>query len=162
MSDIDITLTDNSALILSEFEAAVTRALERCGLKAEGYAKDLCPVDSGILRDSITHEVGYDGDNSVAVGTVKKYAVYVEMGTGAYVSGGRNGWWVYVPGSGSSGKSNGKTYSYEQARRIMMMLRSKGLDAHMTCGQPPKPFIKPAVADHAQTYNNIIKDELGG
>ena len=135
MGDIDITLIDNSALILSEFEAAVTRALERCGSQAEGYAKDLCPVDTGTLRNSITHEVGYDGDNSVAVGTDEKYAVYVEMGTGIYASGGRDTPWSYQDAKGNW---------------------------HTTRGSPAQPFIKPAVADHAQTYNNIIKDELGG
>lgn len=31
---------------------------------------------------------------------------------------------------------------------------------HWTAGNPAQPFLKPAVADHAQTYRNIIEDEI--
>ena len=31
---------------------------------------------------------------------------------------------------------------------------------HMTHGQRAQPYIKPAVADHAQQYHKIIKSEL--
>ncbi len=35
--------------------AAIARGLEEMGLVAEGYAKAGCPVDTGRLRNSITH-----------------------------------------------------------------------------------------------------------
>ncbi len=60
-------------------DAAVDRALEMCGLKAEGYAKKLCPVDTGNLRNSITHQ--QEGDSVEIIGTNVEYAAYVEMGT---------------------------------------------------------------------------------
>lgn len=57
---------------------AIERALETCGLAAEGYAKRLCPVDTGNLRNSISHAV----EGHVAyIGTNVYYAPYVEMGT---------------------------------------------------------------------------------
>lgn len=37
---------DYSDEVLEAFDEACLRALERCGLQAEGYAKDLCPVDT--------------------------------------------------------------------------------------------------------------------
>ena len=79
---MNVRLTDNSAEALAELERAKARALETIGLKAEGYAKRLCPVGTvestgikgyrgGTLRNSITHVV--DGD-TVAVGSNVEYA----------------------------------------------------------------------------------------
>ena len=41
--------------VLVGLEAAKAKALETIGGKAESYAKRLCPVDTGNLRNSITH-----------------------------------------------------------------------------------------------------------
>ena len=49
-----------------------------CGKIAESNCKELCPVDTGRLRNSITYEVSEDG-KSVIVGTNVKYATYVEF-----------------------------------------------------------------------------------
>lgn len=37
-----IEITDNSHLVKKEMQLAVLRALEKCGLTAEGYAKKKC------------------------------------------------------------------------------------------------------------------------
>lgn len=68
-----IAFEDNSDEVLKAFEAAWSRGLERIGLQAEGYAKDLCPVDTGALRNSISHKVD-DGEPAVYVGSNLKYA----------------------------------------------------------------------------------------
>lgn len=57
-----ITLEDHSAEVYKELEAACQRALEKCGLVGEGHAKKLCPVDTGNLRNSITHTVADNGE----------------------------------------------------------------------------------------------------
>ena len=75
---MDVKFTDNSAEILEAFEQATARGLEKIGLTAEGYAKRNAPVDTGRLRNSITHEV--DGQE-VYIGSNVKYAPYVELGT---------------------------------------------------------------------------------
>lgn len=67
--------TDEAVSLMKE---AVARGLEAVGLQAEGYAKMLCPVDTGRLRNSITHTS--DGE-SAYIGTNVEYAAYVEMGT---------------------------------------------------------------------------------
>ena len=60
-------------------EESILQALEMIGLKAESYAKMKCPVDTGLLRNSIAHAVG-KGEYTVYVGTNVEYAPYVEMG----------------------------------------------------------------------------------
>lgn len=68
-----VVFNDYSADVLNEFHDAVLRALERCGEQAEGYAKDLAPVDTGNLRNSISHKVD-DGEPAVYIGTNVEYA----------------------------------------------------------------------------------------
>lgn len=130
-----VTFNDYSDEVLAAFDEACLRALERCGLQAEGYAKDLCPVNTGALRNSITHKVD-PGEPAAFIGTNSEYAAYVEFGTGSHSSTGGGtpkSHWVYM-----------------------------GDDGEFHIGKPmkPRPYLKPAVANHVGTYRNIIKDEL--
>lgn len=80
---VDLKITDYSAEVLAEMGDAVLRALERIGSQGEGYAKDLCPVDTGRLRNSITHQV--DEENSaVYVGSNVSYSITVETGAAPF------------------------------------------------------------------------------
>lgn len=99
---------DNRAQFQNAFNKALARALEEIGLAAEGYAKRLCPVDTGRLRNSITHVTSY-GAKAVCIGTNVEYARYVEYGT----------------------------------RK-----------------QKPQPYLRPAAADHQETYRSILKRNL--
>jgi len=74
-----VTFTSHKAEVLSALDKAKATALEIIGGKAESYAKKLCPVDTGNLRNSITHE-RYD-ENTEVVGTNVEYAPYVCLGT---------------------------------------------------------------------------------
>lgn len=126
---------DYSDEVLEAFDESCLIALERCGLAAEGYAKDGCAVDTGDLRNSITHKV-VASEPAVYIGTNKKHGPYVELGTGRFSSTGGGtpkDHWVYM-----------------------------GDDGKFHIGKPmkPQPFLKPAVADHVGTYRNIIGDEM--
>ena len=77
---MNVQFTDNSKEVLEEMQQSVVRALEKCGLVAEGYAKKLAPVDTGNLRNSITHDVD-DGEPAAYIGTNVEYAPYVCLGT---------------------------------------------------------------------------------
>lgn len=77
---IDVTIKSNADLIKRAAPDAIERALEAIGLQAEGYAKMLCPVDTGRLRNSITHTVDVT-EQKAYIGTNVEYAAYVEMGT---------------------------------------------------------------------------------
>ena len=71
--------TSYSRQVESAVQDGVIRALEICGGKAEKYAKKLCPVATGTLRDSITHAAV--SENTEAIGTNVSYAPFVEIGT---------------------------------------------------------------------------------
>ena len=134
MLTMNIQFTDNSKEVLEAMQQAAVRALEKCGLTADGYAKRLCPVDTGNLRNSITHTVDEE-EPAAYIGSNAEYAAYVELGTGKYISGGRPTPWVYQDEKGNW---------------------------HRTHGQKAQPYLKPAVSDHANTYRKIIEDELKG
>lgn len=69
---------DNTEQVLSAMEKAIKRGLEAIGLTAEGHAKKETPVDTGRLRNSISHAVE---DKAAYIGTNVEYAPYVELGT---------------------------------------------------------------------------------
>lgn len=131
----DVEFIDNSDEVKSEMRSALLRGLEKCGFVAEKYAKKRCPVDTGNLRNSISHAV-VDGDSPAAyIGTNEEYAPYVELGTGRYYPGGRPTPWAYQDAEG---------------------------EWHWTRGNKAQPFLKPAAADHAKQYRDIIESELKG
>lgn len=81
--DIDgllIINENNTEIVTQGLHDGVIQALEMIGLACEGFAKRLCPVDTGRLRNSITHIVNPE-DKSVSTGTNVEYAEYVENGT---------------------------------------------------------------------------------
>lgn len=65
--------------VISATLSAADRALEKMGGTAETYAKMKCPVDTGRLKNSITH-VKSSSEKAVYVGTNVSYAPYVELG----------------------------------------------------------------------------------
>lgn len=73
---MDIKIVDNSDKFINAKNDAVKKALEEIGLIAEGYAKVDCPVDTGRLRNSISHAtVG----NDEYIGSNVEYAPEVEL-----------------------------------------------------------------------------------
>lgn len=70
--------------IKREVDQKVLKALETIGLKAEAYAKksltEQHAVDTGRLRNSVTHEV-FAEKKEVHVGTNVEYGPYIEFGT---------------------------------------------------------------------------------
>ena len=74
----DIKFTSNVNDILSALEKGKRNALTAIGATAETYAKKATPVDTGRLRNSISHTV--DGE-AAYIGSNVEYAPYVELGT---------------------------------------------------------------------------------
>lgn len=110
----------------------VSKALNRACLVVENEAKKLCPVDTGDLRSSITHEVHNDVG---IVGTNKEYAPYVEFGTGIFA----------VEGNGRD-----TAWSYQD---------DKG-EWHTTVGQKPQPFLETAIQTKRKLVIKVFNDEI--
>lgn len=127
-----VDIQDNSKEVSAEIKAALLRGLEKIGLVAEGYAKKLCPVDTGNLRNSITHRVDQE-EPAVYVGSDSEYAAYVELGTGKHYPGGRPTPWAYQDAKGNW---------------------------HWTAGNKAQPYLKPAAANYAAQYRQIVEDEM--
>ena len=129
----NVTILDNSDLVKDAKDEAIERALEAIGLAAEGHAKVACAVDTGRLRNSISHDTDQD---TTYVGTNVEYAPYVEFGTGKFAeSGGRTTPWRYQDDNGNW---------------------------HTTSGQKPQPFLRPAITEHTAEYEKIAEMYLKG
>ena len=110
----------------------ISKALNKACLVVENEAKRLCPVDTGDLRNSITHEVD---DGVGIVGTNKEYAPYVEYGTGIFAveGNGRDTPWSYQDDEGNW---------------------------HTTIGQKPQPFLEPAARIKKKLVIKVFNDEI--
>ena len=133
---------DNTDKILDELNLKKQVVLEMIGLKAEKYAKALCPVGTpestgkkgyrgGTLRNSITH--GIENGDTAYIGSNVEYAPYVELGTGPNFQSPPE--WEQFTAQRGSGARKG--------------------------GIKPRHFLRDAIQDHKSEYNDIIKSELG-
>lgn len=75
---VQIEMTDNSPEVLATVGKAVARALMMMGATAEGHAKAKAPVDTGRLRNSITHQ---ELSDATVIGSNVEYAAAQELGT---------------------------------------------------------------------------------
>ena len=73
---MDVKITDNSNEVLNELNDKIKLILSAMGETAEKYAKLDCPVDTGRLRNSITHA---EDNKSTYIGSNVEYAQDVEL-----------------------------------------------------------------------------------
>lgn len=80
-----IIITDNLDEVLKGLSNAIEKGLVDIGAKAQSYAREITPVRTGTLRNSIGVEVKPD-EKEVYIGTMidkfpeKPYGKYVELG----------------------------------------------------------------------------------
>lgn len=79
-----VEINDNTKKLMKQLGEEVEIILKTVGEKAEGYAKTQCPVDTGRLRNSITHR---EDDGTVYVGSNVEYAADVEFLDRAHKTG---------------------------------------------------------------------------
>ena len=124
------------------------QGLETCGLVAEGYAKKLAPVGTpestgipgyigGLLRGSITHAL-----------SGKQPAISTYQDNAGKRRGSYSGTAPEESGSNKISVYIGTNVEYAPYQELGTI--------HMAA----QPFLKPAVADHANTYRKIIENEL--
>lgn len=122
----------------------ITKACMLVERQAKINAQSLSEGD-GTLAGSIASRIDdYEG----VIYTPLFYAPYVEYGTGIEAKDGKGRQdvpWVYVEHSGQESGNAQKSYTYETALQAVAILKGKGLDAHLTYGQKPQPFMRPAL-----------------
>ena len=158
MSDFEINITDNSGEILKELQDKIPTVLEAWGLQGERNAKKYCTVDTGRLRNSITHAVSGKGS---------KTYTYSEQ---------------YQKGSGKDGKKRKSlskkqreaTQTTETIPEIPASENAVYIGTNVSYAAPveaghilpnggyvaPKPFLKPSLEDHIDEYKAIAKRYL--
>lgn len=132
----DFRLVNNKEQILNALKEKAPVALEACGLAAEGYAKRLAPVDTGLLRNSITHAL--DGEATAI-------ATYTDN-----------------PGI-QHGEYSGSTPAESGHARAVYLGTNVEYAPYVEMGTSrtdPQPFIQPAIADHAGQYKKLIQSYL--
>lgn len=153
-----VEITDNTGQVLASMKAQVARALDIIGGKAETYSKGLCaprgpkgnamPNDiTAPLRNSITHVVDEE-KKQVAIGSNQPMAAYVELGTGKLYEPPEEWLQTTVQKGTHSGLDKWIFYD-EKEKRFRIGLPMS-----------PTPFLQPAIKDHLDEYEEIIKSEL--
>lgn len=158
INGLDIVLDKlNKFAETSKVEGAVKKAT----LFLEGEVAQLAPKGrTGELQQSITSRVN---NLTGEVYTPLEYAPYVEYGTGLFATGEGGGRkevpWVYVEGQESSGRAK-TIHTKESAEQAVAWLKEKGLDARMTYGEKPQPFMRPALDNNRKEILQILGSAL--
>ena len=132
---MNVTVEDHSAEVIAEKNDAIDRALEAIGQQAVGYAKLLAPVDTGLLRNSLTHAV------SGKPTAITEYKASKGDGNGTY---------------------SGSAPDDEEAVYVGTNVEYAPYVEYGTRRSAAQPFLKPAVVDHADEYKKIAKKYLKG
>lgn len=132
-SDFNKRLQD----LMKSFPEKLAERIENACLTVENSAKRFCPVDDGILRASISHQVETNADEvSGFIGSNLDYAPYVHQGTGLYSK------------SGNGRKSVPWTY------------RTADGKFYKTKGQKANPFLMKAIDSNRQEILEYLKGVL--
>ena len=149
-----LTIKDNhKEEILEAMKNQVAIALEAVGAQAENYAKMKCPVDTGLLRNSITHAVA---GNPAAV---RSY--HAKYGSNRTNKGNRRLATSKNAGNVGVGQYSGTIgEAGEQAVYVGTNVEYAPYVEYGTSNQHEQPFLKPAVMNHIREYNQIIQEYM--
>lgn len=140
----DVKIIDHTKEAIEAKDEAVERALEIIGGLMERYAKQNCPVDTGLLRNSITHAT--DGHRPSA----ERYHADSEkngsMGIGYYQG--------EIPPEPDGKRSVVVGTNVVYARIIEFNEKMKHVSGRAH-------FIRDSVATHIAEYKKILERELG-
>ena len=133
------TFIDHSAELNKKLEAAIKRALTIIGGTAETAAKERCPVDTGLLRNSITYALGGEPPH------ISEYKDKKQEQRGSY--------------KGTAPKDNKGEYSVYIGTNVQYAPYQELETVKMPNGNP---FIRPAIESNTQAFKQIIQGELSG
>lgn len=135
MAEIKIVV-DNIDAVINAKDEAIRTALEAIGIQAEGRAKAGCPVDTGLLRNSITHALDGGGASTES----------------------------YSDNSGSQhGSYSGQTESEPEGRASVYIGSNVEYAPYVedgARGRSPKHMLRNALANYQSEYVEIIQKML--
>lgn len=151
---MSVEFHDFSIKVKEAIEDAATAFLYEAAGELEAQVKRNIPNKGNWntkLKQSFRHIVD-EGKLQATIGSPMERALWNEYGTGEFSDspkGGRQGYWVYVRDSASADGNSytykgGKQYTLEEAKQLVAMMRSDGLDAWYTKGQTPKRSMRMA------------------
>lgn len=139
-----VIIDDNSKFISQKQKEQLYKALEAIGQRCRDYAKVEAPVDTGELKRSIDYEA--DKRLILTVGSTAEHAPYVELGTGPhYIKPPK--WMTNLAQKGHHTSDPWWYLNDEGGWSLGWFVTSR-------------PFLKPAVMDHVEEYEDVIKDYL--
>lgn len=138
------TLESHVPDVIDKTRQAIENALDICGGKAETYAKNLAHVDTGLLRNSITHALGGESPGITYKNNgVNKLGKPVKEISGSYK------------------KAMPKD---KNGQRSVYIGTNVEYAPYVELGTPtnngPYPFIRPALENHTGEYKMVIETEL--
>lgn len=161
-----IQYENNSMKVKAAITAAVSQFLTEAGGEIQAQTIRNSRTDTGQTKGSYKYKVVEDSTSgTVFVGSDLQNAIWEEFGTGEYATmGGRKGgYWVFVKGS-SGTKRSSKTYTLKEAKKVVAILRAKGIPASYTCGKRPnKPLTNAYNSKKGllqRRLNQVLKSKL--
>lgn len=145
--------SDNTAEIIKEKDEAVLRALEAVGIQAEGYVQLLVPVDTGLLRNSITHAIA---GGKPALGQYKSNESHAT--TQATEKAGTAGKAVSPQTVGSYTVATPKTEN--PAVYVGTNVEYAPYVEYGTRKMKKQPFLEPGIMEHMDEYQQIFEKYL--
>lgn len=130
---VSVKIIDHSKETIERLNDKIDLALVAAGEVVEGYAKTNCPVDTGLLRNSITHARYGQGP------AVMSYASDDGSESGSYAG--------IMPDTGEKSEYIGTNVSYAMAVEYKDSVEHKNGRAH---------FLRDGMQDHISEIKNKI------
>lgn len=131
-----VTFEDNSENCKNAIKASALAFLYEIGGEIRSQTQRNSRRRTG--RTAGTYEYMVDENElAVHVGSNDVNAIWEEFGTGEHsIKGGRKGYWVFVDNGGApQAVKGGKRYTKEEAKKVVAIMRKKGLNAYYTNGK---------------------------
>lgn len=165
----DVEFKDFTIEVQGAIDKRINAALEEAAGELESQVKRNSRVDTGKTKNSFRHAISRnfaDGSYTAHIGSSDENAIWEEFGTGEYAipegGGGRKGYWVFVKGSKKPSNNPGKSYTLKEAKKVMAILRSKGLEAYYTKGKKPSRAFWKAYTKSKDKIIKMLQNSLKG
>lgn len=157
MATITIKIDSHSQEFLDALEKQIPVALEACGIRAEELAAGACPVDTGLLRNSITYAL--DGQSPA------KGSYHAAYGSSRTKKGNRRSASSKYAGSVGYGSYSGQAQKESGNRRSVLIGTNVEYAIYVELGTsnpkyPKQPFLAPAIKNHVSDYKQILERYL--